>query len=210
MQNHETIAITTKEFDDLLEYSASLPTGTTIGKRWKAHRVHDGLDYWLMGEYTPHLDPEMVGIKWRKIIVNEIEQVIGDYQIADITKMYQGVPPPKCMQDSVDWWFMIGQFVAEYSSLPEVPARIIVHGFMAVMVDYTRFREVRYEYANGDLMLLDREDLRITNEFANKNAVVAALESAIANMGSAPRIELLKWRLPGDARESESGFEEIR
>ena len=31
----ETIYLTQKEFDDLLEYSISQPTGVTIGKVWK-------------------------------------------------------------------------------------------------------------------------------------------------------------------------------
>lgn len=88
--------LTRKEFDELLDYSCSLPTGTTIGKRWKrnnnAYRrplcshlhVFDGTrepDFqgpdWWMGEYA--LDPEAkmgrdgkpetVLILWSKIVV---------------------------------------------------------------------------------------------------------------------------------------------
>ena len=58
----------------LCEYSASLPTGTWHGKRWK-REVRDGpLQYskhvaWYMGEYIPDPDPNFIGIKWRKIII---------------------------------------------------------------------------------------------------------------------------------------------
>jgi len=67
-----TIMLTQAEFDALPEYSCTLPTGTTIGKRWKC-----GIPYgapkankkWSMGEYTPCDEPGMVGLVWRKIIV---------------------------------------------------------------------------------------------------------------------------------------------
>ena len=39
------------EFDKLPEYSMSVPTGTTIGKRWK-HQDPDGT--WMICEYTHH------------------------------------------------------------------------------------------------------------------------------------------------------------
>lgn len=58
--------LTRQEFDELLEYSLSVPTGTTIGKRWKRKCT----DCWLMGEYEP--DPEKkegwVQIRWRVIL----------------------------------------------------------------------------------------------------------------------------------------------
>jgi hypothetical protein len=84
----ETTYLTQKEFDTLLEYSTSIPTGTTIGKRWKRHRYYfkntkgakfnagylpgDVVlisDEWSMGEYITHDDPKLVGIKWTNIIV---------------------------------------------------------------------------------------------------------------------------------------------
>lgn len=61
----ETIKMSNTEFQSLLEYSTTIPTGTTIGKRWRRN-TGEG---WLMGEYIPDPqgDPGMVGIKWRKI-----------------------------------------------------------------------------------------------------------------------------------------------
>ena len=55
--------------DQLDEYSATLPTGTTPGKRW---RRHDGAfdpscekPFWLIGEYAAIPDdPERVAINW--------------------------------------------------------------------------------------------------------------------------------------------------
>ena len=81
-----TVQLTKREFDELSEYSCTLPTGTTLGKRWKrdqnayrhpvcAHlHIFDGTrepDFrgpsWWMGEYVPDPDPKMVGIRWYKI-----------------------------------------------------------------------------------------------------------------------------------------------
>lgn len=69
--------------DGLPEYSLTLPTGTTIGKRWKRDnnafkrpvRVEIlGLLFvlpwppeWWIGEYVEHADPKRVGIKWTKV-----------------------------------------------------------------------------------------------------------------------------------------------
>ena len=56
-----------REFDSLLTYSTSLPTGTVTGKRWKSERM-DGV--WLLGEYGRVLLPQgMIEIKWREILV---------------------------------------------------------------------------------------------------------------------------------------------
>ena len=55
------------EFDELLEYSTSLPTGTTIGKRWK-RKMKDG---WFLGEYVPGGEPGHINIKWKRIRIAE-------------------------------------------------------------------------------------------------------------------------------------------
>jgi len=93
----ETVYLTKRELDGLAEYSCTVPTGTTIGKRWKRNdnayrREIAHLDFWngspvlerfppnwLMGEYAPDpkakLDkkgqPETILIVWRKIVVRE-------------------------------------------------------------------------------------------------------------------------------------------
>lgn len=79
-QKKEDVAVLTrKQFDALLEYSCSLPTGTTIGKQWKCRRpyIDDGNPPdWYLGEYVEDPNPEYrqkgyVGIKWRKIEIKE-------------------------------------------------------------------------------------------------------------------------------------------
>lgn len=60
--------VTLDEFNKLGEYSTTLPTGKTIGKRWKRQLYmgpHRGR--WLVGEYVEHADPESVGIKWYRL-----------------------------------------------------------------------------------------------------------------------------------------------
>jgi len=73
------------EFDALPEYSTTLPTGTTIGKKWKRH-ILSGLNQgeWWLGEYVedPNKDAKFVGITWKKIetptlIEEEIKRLIA-------------------------------------------------------------------------------------------------------------------------------------
>ncbi len=63
--------LTQEEMDALSDYSCTIPTGTTIGKKWKRrepYRDDQGPPfYWYTGEYVPHPDPELMGIKWRRI-----------------------------------------------------------------------------------------------------------------------------------------------
>lgn len=72
-----TVMLTQAEFDELPHYSLSLPTLTTVGKRWK-RKVYDLPQYkyrWQMGEYV-ELDPPQegqVGIKWRNIEVGTLD-----------------------------------------------------------------------------------------------------------------------------------------
>lgn len=74
---NESISLTQKQFDELPEYSCSIPTGTTIGKRWKKNdfaftRFTDGITrqrWWLCEYYelTPP-DPKNVGISYKRIV----------------------------------------------------------------------------------------------------------------------------------------------
>lgn len=58
-----TVRMSQVEFDALIEYSTSLPTGVVAGKRWK--RL--GMTAWLLGEYTRYVGPASMGITWSKI-----------------------------------------------------------------------------------------------------------------------------------------------
>ena len=67
----KTITLTKKQFDDLLEYSTSIPTGTTIGKQWKRQlwdwEFSRPSGKWQLVEYTWHKDPNLVGMKYKNI-----------------------------------------------------------------------------------------------------------------------------------------------
>lgn len=60
----------------LLTYSTSIPTGTTLGKRWKRNPLYRRYSdnalpkhLWVVGEYVPHPDPGLVGICWYRVKV---------------------------------------------------------------------------------------------------------------------------------------------
>lgn len=62
--------MTFREFDGLLEYSCTMPTGTAVGKIWKRGVPYmEPRERWLLGEYVKHSDPKLVGIKWREIFI---------------------------------------------------------------------------------------------------------------------------------------------
>lgn len=83
------VKMSISEFDALLEYSTTLPTGTTIGKKWKRHirsGAHQG--EWWLGEYVadPDGNPNMVGITWAKIetptlMEEEIKRLLLTYKL---------------------------------------------------------------------------------------------------------------------------------
>jgi hypothetical protein len=57
----ESAVMTPQQYSQLTVYNTSLPTGKTIGKRWRAGE-------W-MGEYVKCEEPGYVGIRWRKILL---------------------------------------------------------------------------------------------------------------------------------------------
>lgn len=73
--DEKTALMTKVDFDALLNYSTTLPTGTFIGKRWKRNLPKQDetkwifSDKWLMGEFAPNPDGENVDILWREIVV---------------------------------------------------------------------------------------------------------------------------------------------
>ena len=76
----DTVTITTEQFNALPEYSCSVPTGTTLGKRWKCKRdYYGGSKGWRMGEYgEPFDDPrgkrfcKRVPIIWSNIEIKDV------------------------------------------------------------------------------------------------------------------------------------------
>jgi hypothetical protein len=77
-----TIKLTRAEFRDLKNYSHSMPTGTTIGKRWKRQLAspeetdlepllagQSPVERWLMGEYYDIGSDTRTGIRWSHIEV---------------------------------------------------------------------------------------------------------------------------------------------
>lgn len=62
-----------KAFDELHEYSSSIPSGKYEGKMWKSHaRWREGekiIDQWSLVWYDVDPDPNMLSIKKRVIIV---------------------------------------------------------------------------------------------------------------------------------------------
>jgi hypothetical protein len=78
----ETIRLTQEEFDKLREYSCSLPTATTIGKRWKRNinAFREGPPEWYLGEFVEDEDPEKVGINWYTILIGDEPEPV-DYRI---------------------------------------------------------------------------------------------------------------------------------
>lgn len=76
VEGYEPDTMSRADFNALLEYSTSLPTGTTIGKKWKRQCPHGT---WVTGEYVPDPEPKMVGIKWRRVVV-----VMSDDELAEI------------------------------------------------------------------------------------------------------------------------------
>lgn len=65
-----SIRLTPREFDELLGYDTSLPTGTTPGKRWKRNAnwyIRTATPEWWMGEYYEIDDKTKMGIHWRRI-----------------------------------------------------------------------------------------------------------------------------------------------
>lgn len=72
----DTVVMPKKEFDDLLDYSCSYPTGTTLGKEWKRRKNYykEELGWWLC-EYIESDIPGRVGIAYAHL---EIEGVDND------------------------------------------------------------------------------------------------------------------------------------
>lgn len=64
-QPRPTLLITQAALKNLPDYSMSLPTGQTIGKRWRRRLGNDTPAVWIIGEYHDQdVEPGHVGIRW--------------------------------------------------------------------------------------------------------------------------------------------------
>ena len=73
MTSSDAIVLPDTDVEALLEYSCSLPTGTTIGKRWKRlepYRAPAHQQRRYLGEYVEHADPDKVGIRWTPLLTS--------------------------------------------------------------------------------------------------------------------------------------------
>lgn len=71
----ERVELKLWEFNALLEYSTTIPTGKTPGKSWKK-QVYFGKHRgsWLRGTYVDNdPDPMFLGIKWELITFSDVE-----------------------------------------------------------------------------------------------------------------------------------------
>lgn len=76
------VELEAEEFAALLEYSCSVPTGVTIGKRWKARRD----DAWYLGEYVQGSKRDTARIRWRRIFVLSRHRALLDVTRAVIER----------------------------------------------------------------------------------------------------------------------------
>lgn len=63
----------------LPEYSCTLPTGTTLGKRWRCATKYTDRDSteWMIATYVEHPDPDRVGIAWVWAVVEPGRPHVG-------------------------------------------------------------------------------------------------------------------------------------
>ena len=78
MSDQRKVWLTLEQFDALDDYSCSVPTGTTIGKKWRRRVPYEYPitkdTRWYQGQYVHHSDPGKVGIQW-----SLIERVDGQH-----------------------------------------------------------------------------------------------------------------------------------
>ena len=123
-----TAVMCNHEFEQLDDYSCSLPTGTRIGKMWKRRKdYHDETKGWLMGEYA-ELDPprsnrvaiiwrtievDPTEAEWRSLIIDELQQYLKQYDrkipndrgIYVDSKKMKIIIKPKFDRTFLDWEF---------------------------------------------------------------------------------------------------------
>jgi hypothetical protein len=75
--SERSVVMTEAELRRLPEYSCTLPTGPRIGFRWRRRhpyrtdQIDDAHADWFLGEAIEDPNPELVGIRWKRIVVVE-------------------------------------------------------------------------------------------------------------------------------------------
>ncbi len=67
------------QIDQIDEYSMSIPTGTTLGKRWKRNLnvfIPKSSPHWVIGEYAAHDNPKLVAINWYRVSVVKMADLV--------------------------------------------------------------------------------------------------------------------------------------
>lgn len=57
------------DFQKLHEYTCTLPTGTYVGKMWKAKVTTESEQFFLLAWYDRFVNPNQIAIECRRIIV---------------------------------------------------------------------------------------------------------------------------------------------
>ena len=88
--DNKIVFLTLAELSQLPNYSWSVPTGQTLGKRWRCNnndrpfrsleQVNELPEDWYMGEY--YMDdtiPEgQIGIRWRKMVITDLPKIVQE------------------------------------------------------------------------------------------------------------------------------------
>lgn len=79
---HIPVRMTYREFEkarrDWGEYSSTIPTGTTPGKRWlrrTPYHAEDMTAQWYIGEYGPIVDKDIM-ISWKRLEIDWSEHLL--------------------------------------------------------------------------------------------------------------------------------------
>lgn len=69
----ESIWVCRHEFEQMSNYSCSVPTGVYVGKFWKCRRdYYDEGKGWVLGEYVAHpTEKNMAYVRWSGLMVSE-------------------------------------------------------------------------------------------------------------------------------------------
>ena len=71
------VLLSREDFDALPEYSCTLPTGVTIGKRWKRREPYGAEPAnaaWFLGTYIDVGEKDAAGVEWRRIKIETPRQ----------------------------------------------------------------------------------------------------------------------------------------